>query len=300
MSAPTGVPRGAKRVQQPHADYAFWVIGAKRGVLRDAYHAFLRVRWSIALALIAFGLVVANLFFAAIYYVLGGVKSADDSFFEMFSFSVQTMSTIGYGTEYPLSTAATSVMIAEAISGIILTALATGLVFAKFGRATGRIAFTKHAVITTHEGKQTLMFRCGNERSNTIVEAQLHVSAALVTMTAEGRPFYKIHDLELVRSRMSGLRRGWTVMHVIDEKSPFYGKTAVDLAKAECEIEISLTGLDDVTMSTIHTLHVYSDKAIKFGHRFADTIKPLENGDLVLDLTQFDVLVPDEHASVPA
>ncbi|HTL35793.1 MAG TPA: hypothetical protein VL326_21835, partial [Kofleriaceae bacterium] len=143
-------------------------------------------------------------------------------------------------------------------------------------------------------------FRCGNERSNVIVEAQLHVSAALVTMTAEGRPFYKIHDLELVRSRMSGLRRGWTVMHVIDDKSPFYGKTAADLAKAECEIEISLTGLDDVTMSTIHTLHVYSDKAIKFGHRFADTIKPLPNGDLFLDLTQFDVLLPDEHASVAA
>jgi inward rectifier potassium channel len=300
MSAPFDVPRGAKRTRLPHADYAFWILGAKRGVLRDAYHAFLRVRWSIALVLIALGLVLANLVFAGIYYVIGGVKSTDATFFEMFSFSVQTMSTIGYGVEYPLSSAATSVMIAEAISGIILTALATGLVFAKFARATGRIAFTKNAVITVHEGKPTLMFRCGNERSNVIVEAQLHVSAALVTMTAEGRPFYKIHDLELVRSRMSGLRRGWTVMHVIDDKSPFYGKTAADLAKAECEIEISLTGLDDVTMSTIHTLHVYSDKAIKFGHRFADTIKPLPNGDLFLDLTQFDVLLPDEHASVAA
>jgi hypothetical protein len=47
-------------------------------------------------------------------------------------------------------------------------------------------------------------------------------------------------------------------------------------------------------------LHVYSDSQIKFGYRFADTIKPLANGDLFLDLTQFDVLVPDEHASVAA
>ena len=35
-------------------------------------------------------------------------------------------------------------------------------------------------------------------------------------------------------------------------------------------------------------------------YRFADTIRPLPNGDLFLDLTQFDVLVPDERASVAA
>ena len=299
MSAPPEVPRGARRVQSA-AGYAFWIHGAKGGVLRDAYHTFLRMRWSLALALIAVAVFFVNLVFAAIYYAIGGVNGASHSFFDMYSFSVQTMATIGYGVMHPDSHAATVVMIVEAVSGIILTALATGLVFTKFARATGRIQFTKNAVITMHEGKPTLMFRCGNERSNVIVEAQVHVTAAFAGTTAEGRPFYKMHDLELVRSRMSGLRRGWAVMHVIDEKSPFYGKNAADLDKAEVEIEISLTGLDDVTMSTIHTLHLYSDKDIKFGYRFADTLTPLPNGDLILDLTQFHVLVPDEHASVAA
>ena len=300
MSAPAGVPPGARRVTLPHAEYSFWILGAKRGVLRDAYHTFLRMRWSLALSLIAVGLFLANLVFAAIYYAIGGVNGATHTFFDMFSFSVQTMATIGYGVMHPDSHAATIVMIVEAIFGIILTAIATGLVFTKFARATGRIAFTKFAVITIHDGQPTLVFRCGNERSNVIVEAQLHVSAAFIQKTKEGRNFYKLHDLELVRSRMSGLRRGWVVMHVIDEKSPFHGKTSEDLAAQECEIEISLTGLDDVTMSTIHTLHAYTDKQIKFGYHFADTIKPLSNGDLVLDLTQFDVLVPDEHGSVAA
>ena len=59
-------------------------------------------------------------------------------------------------------------------------------------------------------------------------------------------------------------------------------------------------GLDDVTLQTVYTLHVYSAEQIRFGEHFADTIKPLSNGDLLLDMTQFDVLVPDERASVRA
>jgi inward rectifier potassium channel len=82
-------------------------------------------------------------------------------------------------------------------------------------------------------------------------------------------------------------------MHVIDETSPFYGKNAEDLAKAELEMEISLIGLDDVTMQTVHTIHSYSDQDIKFGYRFIDTITALPSGDLILDLTKFDAIEPD-------
>ena len=41
------------------------------------------------------------------------------------------------------------------------------------------------------------------------------------------------------------------------------------------------------------TIHVYTDDHIKFVHRFADTFKAVGNGDYLLDLTQFDVTVPD-------
>lgn len=296
---PDGVPPGARatRVQQ---GYTFWVVGARRALLRDAFHSFLQLRWSISLLLIGVGLLVANLAFATAYYVVGGVVGGGHTFFDMFSFSMQTMATIGYGVMHPAGTAAHVVMIVEAIFGIIVVALATGLVFTKFARATARVAFSHYAVITQHDGKPTLMFRCGNQRSNVIVEASIHVTAAFVTTTAEGRPFYKLHDLALVRDRMAGLRRGWIVMHVIDETSPFHGRDAKSLEQTECELEISLTGLDDVTMQTVHSIHAYTDKQIRFGHRLADTIKPLPNGDLVLDLTKFDVIEPEPRASVPA
>jgi len=280
-----------------------WVVGQRRRPLRDAYHTFLQLPWPASLGVILLALFVANLVFASIYFCVGGVQGArSGSFFDDLSFSVQTMATIGYGVMNPKSPGAQSVMIVESLVGIIFTALATGLVFAKFARASGRVRFSQHAVITPHEGKPTLMFRCGNERSNTIVEAQVRVMAGFTTITSEGQRFYKLQDLKLVRDHMTGMRRGWNVMHVIDETSPLYGRDAADLEKCELELEVALIGLDDVTLQTVHTIHSYGDKQIRFGHRFVDTMRALPNGDILVDLTLFDATVPDDQprASVPA
>src|SRR5262249_19102633 len=159
-----------------------------------------------------------------------------ESFFDMLSFSVQTMATIGYGVMHPETHAATAVMIVESMIAIVVTALATGLVFAKFSRATTRVAFSAHAVITPFGGKPTLMFPVGNRRGNLIVEATLHLVAITTTTTAEGETFYRATDLTLVRDRQVGMTRGWTVMHVIDEKSPLYQLDQAGLAKAELEL----------------------------------------------------------------
>ena len=293
MSAPPEVPRGA-RVSATATGYKFWIYGDKRAVMRDAYHTFLRMPWPASLGIIMLALFVANVLFASLYFKIGGVEGAHEgSFFDDLSFSVQTMATIGYGVMNPKSGGAQTVMIVESLFGIIFTALATGLVFAKFSRATARIQFSKHCVITQHDGKPTLMFRVGNQRSNVIVHANLRVTAALSTITAEGKPFYRIHDLSLVRDHMAGMRRGWSVMHVIDEQSPLYGLDAAGLDKAELELECALIGLDDVTMQTVHMIHIYGDKDVQFRHHFVDTIKPLPNGDLLLDLTKFNTIAPD-------
>ena len=279
-----------------------WVVGVKRTPLRDAYHTFLRLRWSASIGVILVALFVANLVFACIYFATGGVQGADGSFFDDLSFSVQTMATIGYGVMNPRSPAAQGVMIVESLVGIIITALATGLVFAKFARTTARVRFSEVAVITQHEGKPTLIFRCGNERSNVIVEAQLRVMAGITTTTAEGQRFYKLQDLQLVRDHMTGMRRGWTVMHVIDEASPLHGCDAKALEERELELEVALIGLDDVTLQTVHMIHGYNDKQIRFGHHFVDSMRSLPNGDILVDMTKFDATVPDDppRASVPA
>lgn len=289
-----GIPKGARPRRQPQG-YTFWTIGEERAVLRDAYHTFLHLPWPASLGLIALGLLGVNLVFAILYYVVGGVGGMrTGSFFEAFVFSVQTLGTIGYGGMAPTTDAANTIMIVESVTSVIVIALATGLVFSKFARATARVAFSTCAVITRHEGKPTLMFRVGNRRANTIVEAHVRVIASVTRITAEGATFYKLLDLPLVRDRMTGMRRGWSVMHVIDEQSPLFGMSSEDLARAEVELEISLLGFDDVTMQTVHAIHTYSDSQIKPGYRFADTLRALPGGDMILDLTKFDVIVPDD------
>ncbi len=295
MSAPPGLPRGARANRLPQG-YTFWVVGDERALLRDAYQNFLTMRWSASIGFIVLAFFAVNLAFAAVYFAVGGVDGARaGSFWDVLLFSVQTLGTIGYGVMVPKSDAANAVMIVESITSIVFAALATGLLFAKFSRPTARVAFTSVAVITQHEGQRTLIFRLGNRRSNIIVDATLRVTASLTRVTKEGENFYKMVDLQLVRDRMSELGRGWIVMHVIDETSPLHGMDAAALAKAEVEIGVSLLGYDSITMQTIHSSRVYTDKQIKIGHRFRDTLSTLPNGDYMLDLRQFDATVPDSE-----
>lgn len=291
---PSALPAGARKVHQQGS--TFYVIGDERQFLRDAYHTFLHLPWSAALGLIAIAFFVFNLAFAVVYLEIGGIEGSDGSFTDALSFSVQTMATIGYGVMHPASNPANGAMIIESMFGIIFTALATGLVFSKFSRPTTRISYSKAIVITQHEGKRTLMFRIGNRRSNVIVEAQLHVVAMLTTITAEGEMFYKAHDLQLVRDRQVGMTRGWTVMHVIDETSPLFGLDAAALAKAEVEFYIALTGIDSITMQSVHSMHQYADNQIHMGFRFEDTLVPLPDGTFLVDLRNFDAIVPDTTA----
>jgi inward rectifier potassium channel len=273
-----------------------WVVGDEREFLRDAYHTFLNLPWGAALGLIAIAFFAFNLAFAVIYVEIGGIEGADGSFTDALSFSVQTMATIGYGVMHPESNPANGAMIVESMFGLIFTALATGLVFAKFSRPTTRVRYSKNVVITRHEGKTTMMFRIGNRRSNIIVEAQLHVVVLLTTITAEGETFYKAHDLKLVRDRQVGMTRGWTVMHLVDESSPLFGLDSLEMKKRELEIYIALTGIDNITMQSVHSVHQYTDENVKHGFRLMDTLSPMPDGNFLVDLRNFDEVVPDSIA----
>lgn len=292
---PQGVPPGARATRAQAGGYNIWVNGAERARLRDAYHMFLRIRWTFAILILAGGFFLINVAFAVVYYFTGGIEGvARHDFFDALMFSVETLGTIGYGVMHPESGPASVVVIVESIAGIITAALITGLMFAKFSRAVARIRFSKNCVICDHDGKRTLMFRCGNQRSNTIVEAKIHVVASVVkTIEDPSKPFYKLHDLTLIRDRIGGLRRGWLLMHVIDETSPFYGMDAAAMAKAEVELEIAMMGFDDVTVQTVHAMWQYSDKDILHDTRFADTLTLLDNGDMLLDVTKFDDTLPE-------
>lgn len=271
------------------------VIGAPRTTLRDFYYLFLRARWSGAIAVIVVAYLALNAVFAAAYLVTGGVTNArHGSFFDAFCFSVETMGTVGYGAMYPASRAANIVMILESVTSLLVTALATGLVFAKFSRSTARVAFSRNAVIGPMEGVPTLMFRVGNERGNQILEATVRVALIRTEITKEQSTYYRMYDLRLARERSPAMARSWTVFHPIERDSPLFGATPESMAKDEIELLVTLVGTDDTSLQPVHARKRYEDHAIVWGARHADILTEAEDGRLVLDVRRFHDIHPTE------
>jgi inward rectifier potassium channel len=271
------------------------VIGAPRTTLRDFYYLFLKVRWSIAIAVIVAVYLALNAAFAAAYLAAGGIVNAQPgSFYDAFCFSVETMGTVGYGWMYPLSAAANAVMICESVTSLIVTAVATGLVFAKFSRSSARVVFSKYAVIGPMDGVPTLMLRVGNERGNQILEATVRVALVRTEVTKEKTKFYRMYDLRLWRERSPAMSRSWTVLHAIDQGSPLYGATPESIMRDEVELIINLVGTDDTSLQPVHARKRYEDREIVWGARHADVLTENDDGTIVMDVRRFHDIHPTE------
>jgi len=287
------------RIRDPGASYEVRVLGARVRPLRDFYHALLRLSWTLTFAAVTAAFLLGNALFALCYLATGGVaKARPGSFADAFFFSVQTMGTIGYGAMYPQSGAANLLVVAESIVGLILTALVTGLVFAKFSRSTARVVFSREAVIGPVNGVPTLSFRLGNERGNQIVDAHIRAVLTRSERLQEGArtsTFYRMHDLKLTRERSLSLRRSWSVQHPIEPGSPLHGASAASLAEEEAELQVMIVGLDDTSMQPVHAGHRYFAHQITWGARHADVLSESDDGALVLDLSKFHEVerVPD-------
>jgi inward rectifier potassium channel len=271
------------------------VRGAQRETWRDSYHFFLRTSWSMALTVIVVFWVGINAIFAVVYLLVGGVANVHPrSFWDAFCFSVQTMGTIGYGSMWPTSVAANTVVVVESVTSLVITAVATGLIFSKFSRTTGRITFSKYAVIGPMNGVPTLMIRVGNERRNSILEASIRVSLVRTERLKEGPVFYRLVELKLERERSQAVARSWTVLHTVDATSPFFGMTPEDLERDEGELMASLVGTDDTSLQQVHARRRYTAGEILWGARHADVLTEDDAGNLVMDVRKFHDTEPTE------
>ena len=271
------------------------VVGASAHPLRDAYHSILRMPWWGVLTSIAGSFLGMNALFALAFMAIGGVYGVRPwSFRDAFFFSVQTMGTIGYGAMYPVTTAANALMVAESVAGLILTALATGVVFARFSQSSGQLVFSKNACISPMNGVPTLQFRIGNDRASMIFEAQVRVAVIRTERTTEGVDFYRLYDVELSRDRSPVLSRSWTVMHAITETSPLFGASPDSCGENEIELTVSVVGTDDTSLQPVHARHRYEVADLVWGARLADVLTERPDGRLTLDVRKFDDIVPSD------
>jgi len=280
-------------VKAPGADYEIRVVGGGHAPLRDFYHGLLRLPWSGTIAVICGAYLITNALFAIVFVEIGGIShAAPGSFRDAFFFSVQTMGTIGYGALSPESTGANVVVVVESIVSLLLVALSTGLVFAKFSRSTARFVFARRAVISPVAGVPTLAFRLGNERGNQVVNAQIRMVLVRTETLPEGGTFYRMLDMHPTRERALSLSRSWNVLHPIDASSPLAGETPASLAEKEIELTVMVIGTDDVSMQTVHASHRYFAKDIVWGARLTDVLSETADGNMLLALGRFHDVEP--------
>lgn len=258
-------------------------------IFTDLYHRLLTASWPALLGYVLAAYVAANLIFALIYWIDGGIAgSRPKSFPDMFFFSVQTMATIGYGRMTPTTFFSNAVTSFEALFGLVGLAVMTGLVFAKFSLPSARVRFSKFAVVSQRDGLPTLMFRMANLRADRIVEAQIHVALTRIERTAEGEMVRRWYDLAMVRDRSSLFALSWTAVHRLDASSPLFGATTESLRRADAGVTVSMTGLDEIFSQTVHARHYYDVDTILFGKRLVDIMTFNPQGPPVVDYTLFD------------
>ncbi len=293
-------PPGKKKIgvsTKPVSMANVQILGREFAPHKDIYHLVLRAPWWAffsGMAALFFG---TNALFAAAYELSPGCIDHVTSYEDAFYFSVQTLGTIGYGGMSPATRYGHMVVSVEAFSGLIMTAMFTGLTFAKFARPTARVLFSKVAVIQNRDGVPHLMFRMANFRANNVVEATLRVSLMVVERTREGDTMRRAVDIPLLRPSTALFFLSWTAMHKIDESSPFFtAENRKKLEEQKAEMFLSFTGLDETIAAQIHARYRYAMTDVIDNARFADILHVKEDGTRVLDYANFDEIIRGDES----
>ena len=242
----------------------------------NAYHTLLSLPIPRLLGLMAAGYLVANVFFAALYWLAGPdalqgtAESQLGRFEDCLFFSVQTLATIGYGRLVPHSRAANVLVALEALVGLLGFAILSALLFARFTRPTAKIDFSRNAIIAPYRNGWALMFRLVNLRNHHLTEVSAVVSFARWVVDADGSRRRRFDLLPLERSSIIFMPLHWVIVHPIVDGSPFSGQSPDSFAASDPEVVVLISADDETFAQRVHAKTSYDKNDIVWGARFRD------------------------------
>jgi inward rectifier potassium channel len=236
----------------------------------------LSLSWSAFFAVITGIFLIVNVVFAVFYMLCGPdalqmttSSPIENPFWRGFFFSVETLSTIGYGHIAPVNIAAHIISSIQAFIGLLGVALVTGLVYARFSKPVTKVLWSRNALISPFQDGHGLMFRITNGLRNDIIEVNAQVSIAMFEMV-NGKRMRRFHQLQLERSNIAFFTLAWTLVHPITPESPLWNLTERDLIEREAEVLVVLHGIDDTLYERVHSRSSYKADEIIWHAKFDD------------------------------
>ena len=288
------------RLLDRNGRYNVKTIGGKSLSL---YQELVEMNWPSFFLLVVTFFVVVNALFAVVLLMTGmeclsGVEEAGPfgNLAQAWFFSVQTLTTVGYGSVSPICFSSNVVSSVIALTGLLTFALVTGLFFARFSKPVAQFVYSENAIIAPYKKDSSgFMFRIANRRDNQVINVESKVIMSWVELDKEGHRKRQFTTLPLEYDKVVMLPLSWTIVHPIDEKSPFHGKGKKDLADMEVEVIALVEGYDETFSQKVYINISYKTEEILCGYKFNLMYYPGEEGKTILDLTKIN-----EVEAVPA
>lgn len=255
------------------------------------YHTMLQMpRWKFFWMLIIFYTAI-NLLFASLYYFigvehLGGLTATTttDKFIEAFFFSAQTFTTVGYGRISPIGFITSAISAFEALIGLLSFAIATGLFYGRFSRPKAFLRFSENMILAPFKDGLAIMMRVASYKNNNLTDAEAGLTAGIM-MEENGVTTNKFFRLDLEYNNVSALTLSWTLVHPINENSPFYKFTLEDFKNIKGEILLYIKAFDDMFSNTVAARTSYTFDELIIGAKFIPMFhRSDDNGKTILDL----------------
>jgi inward rectifier potassium channel len=276
---------GTVNIRRLDGDF-FWRI--------DPYHSLITMSWKRFILMVLIGYMMANVIFASLYYWAGphnfGNLTHKDSlheFLELFFFSAQTLTTVGYGYIYPKGTLVSTIAAIESMTGLLTFALATGILYGRFSRPQAHIRYTKHCVIAPYEGITGFMFRMANITQNELIETEIKVILVKNDLKTNQREFL---PLTLEVDKISFMALSWTIVHPVDDKSPMYKLTKEDLIEADAEFMILFKAINDTYSDTVYSRTSYKAHELIENAKFIPLQRTQRGNKVTVDLRKLDAI----------
>lgn len=260
----------------------------------NAYNRLITMSWLMFFLLVLSIYLILNFVFAYTYYLIGvehlagvDMTNTHSQFWDAFFFSAQSLTTVGYGRIAPIGFTASWVAGIEALVGLMMFAIITGLLYGRFSRPNPRILFSKNAIIAPYLDTNAFMFRMVNEKSNQLINMEVSLVFSKVE-EKNGVRNRKYYGLSLERSKVNFFPTNWTIVHAITEDSPIFGETLESLNAADAEFMIAAQGIDDTFSDSVHIRYSYFHDELVWGAKFKPMLENDGEERYILDLSKIN------------